>query len=67
MDFELNLYSGTTHGFTRPRGPPKSAPTTIQVAMTRFFGTFALSAGYGVLKTENSRFTGYRRLCYETS
>jgi dienelactone hydrolase len=38
VDFELNLYSGTTHGFTRPQGPSEvRADDQYKVAMTRFF------------------------------
>src|SRR5260370_37255386 len=37
-DFELNLYSGTTHGFTRPQNPSEvRADEQYQVAMARFF------------------------------
>lgn len=38
VDFELNLYSGTTHGFTRPQNPSEvRADREYKVAMTRFF------------------------------
>jgi len=38
VDFELNLYSGTTHGFTRPQNPSEvRADDEYKVAMTRFF------------------------------
>ena len=38
VDFEVNLYSGTTHGFTRPQGPSEArADDEYKVAMTRFF------------------------------
>jgi dienelactone hydrolase len=38
VDFEVNLYSGTTHGFTRPQGPSEvRADDEYKVAMTRFF------------------------------
>jgi dienelactone hydrolase len=37
VDFELNLYSGTTHGFTHPNGPSEvRADEEYKVAMTRF-------------------------------
>jgi dienelactone hydrolase len=37
VDFELNLYSGTTHGFTRPQGPSEvRADDEYKVAMGRF-------------------------------
>ena len=37
VDFEVNLYSGTTHGFTHPQGPSEErADTQYKVAMTRF-------------------------------
>ena len=38
VDFELNLYSGTTHGFTRPQNPSEvRADDEYKVAMARFF------------------------------
>jgi dienelactone hydrolase len=38
VNFELNLYSGTTHGFTRPQNPSEvRADEEYKVAMTRFF------------------------------
>jgi len=38
VDFELNLYSGTTHGFTRPQSPSEvRADDQYKVAMGRFF------------------------------
>ncbi len=38
VDFEVNLYSGTTHGFTRPQNPSEvRADDEYKVAMTRFF------------------------------
>ena len=38
VDFEVNLYSGTTHGFTRPQNPSEArADEEYKVAMTRFF------------------------------
>src|ERR1700686_4705685 len=38
VNFELNLYSGTTHGFTRPQNPSEvRADDEYKVAMTRFF------------------------------
>jgi len=38
VDLELNLYSGTTHGFTRPQNPSEvRADEEYNVAMTRFF------------------------------
>ncbi len=38
VNFELNLYSGTTHGFTRPGGPSEvRADEQYKVAMARFF------------------------------
>ncbi len=38
VDFELNLYSGTTHGFTRPQSPSEvRADEQYKVAMARFF------------------------------
>jgi len=37
VDFELNLYSGTTHGFTHPQNPSEvRADEQYKVAMTRF-------------------------------
>jgi dienelactone hydrolase len=37
VDFEVNLYSGTTHGFTHPQGPSEvRADEQYKVAMTRF-------------------------------
>jgi dienelactone hydrolase len=37
VDFEVNLYSGTTHGFTHPQNPSEvRADTQYKVAMTRF-------------------------------
>ena len=37
VDFEVNLYSGTTHGFTRPQNPSEvRADEEYKVAMTRF-------------------------------
>jgi len=38
VDFELNLYSGTTHGFTRPQNSSEvRADEQYKVAMARFF------------------------------
>ena len=38
VDFEVNLYSGATHGFTRPQNPSEvRADEGYRVAMTRFF------------------------------
>ena len=38
VDFELNLYSGTTHGFTRPQNPSEvRADQQYKIAMARFF------------------------------
>jgi dienelactone hydrolase len=38
VNFELNLYSGTTHGFTRPQNPSEvRADAEYKVAMARFF------------------------------
>ena len=38
VNFEVNLYSGTTHGFTRPQNPSEvRADEEYRVAMTRFF------------------------------
>jgi dienelactone hydrolase len=38
VDFEVNLYSGTTHGFTRPQNPSEvRADEEYKGAMTRFF------------------------------
>ena len=38
VDFEVNLYSGTTHGFTHPQNPSEvRADAQYKVAMTRFF------------------------------
>jgi len=38
VDFEVNLYSGTTHGFTKPQNPSEvRADEEYKVAMTRFF------------------------------
>jgi dienelactone hydrolase len=38
VDFEVNLYSGTTHGFTHPQNPSEvRADEQYKVAMTRFF------------------------------
>jgi dienelactone hydrolase len=37
VNFELNLYSGTTHGFTHPQNPAEArADQEYKVAMTRF-------------------------------
>jgi dienelactone hydrolase len=37
VDFEVNLYSGTTHGFTHPQNPSEvRADAEYKVAMTRF-------------------------------
>jgi dienelactone hydrolase len=37
VDFEVNLYSGTTHGFTHPQNPSEvRADKQYKVAMTRF-------------------------------
>jgi dienelactone hydrolase len=37
VDFEVNLYSGTTHGFTHPQGPSEvRADEQYKVAMARF-------------------------------
>ena len=37
VDFEVNLYSGTTHGFTHPQNPSEvRADEEYKVAMTRF-------------------------------
>jgi dienelactone hydrolase len=37
VDFEVNLYSGTTHGFTHPQNPSEvRADEQYKVAMTRF-------------------------------
>ena len=37
VDFEVNLYSGTTHGFTHPQSPSEvRADEQYKVAMTRF-------------------------------
>jgi dienelactone hydrolase len=37
VDFEVNLYSGTTHGFTHPQNPSEvRADDEYKVAMTRF-------------------------------
>jgi dienelactone hydrolase len=37
VDFEVNLYSGTTHGFTHPSNPSEvRADAEYKVAMTRF-------------------------------
>jgi dienelactone hydrolase len=37
VDFEVNLYSGTTHGFTHPQGPSEvRADAQYKVAMARF-------------------------------
>ena len=37
VDFEVNLYSGTTHGFTHPQNPSEvRADAQYKVAMTRF-------------------------------
>ena len=39
VNFELNLYSGTTHGFTRPQNPSEArADEEYKAAMTRFLG-----------------------------
>ncbi len=38
INFELNLYSGTTHGFTQPQNPAEvRADAEYKVAMARFF------------------------------
>ncbi|PYU21030.1 MAG: dienelactone hydrolase [Acidobacteria bacterium] len=38
VNFELNLYSGTTHGFTQPQNPSEvRADEQYKVAMARFF------------------------------
>ena len=38
VDFELNLYSGATHGFTHPQSPSEvRADDEYKVAMARFF------------------------------
>jgi dienelactone hydrolase len=38
VNFELNLYSGATHGFTRPQSPPEvRADEQYKIAMGRFF------------------------------
>jgi len=38
VNFELNLYSGTTHGFTHPKNPSEvRADAQYKVAMARFF------------------------------
>ena len=38
VDFELNLYSGATHGFTHPQNPSEvRADEEYKVAMARFF------------------------------
>ena len=38
VNFELNLYSGTTHGFTQPQNPAEvRADAQYKVAMARFF------------------------------
>jgi dienelactone hydrolase len=38
VDFAVNLYSGTTHGFTHPQNPSEvRADEEYKVAMTRFF------------------------------
>lgn len=38
VNFELNLYSGTTHGFTQPQNPAEvRADKQYKVAMARFF------------------------------
>ncbi|MBZ5659605.1 MAG: dienelactone hydrolase family protein [Acidobacteriia bacterium] len=38
VDFEVNLYSGATHGFTKPQNPSEvRADAEYKVAMTRFF------------------------------
>jgi len=38
VNFELNLYSGTTHGFTQPQNPAEvRADAEYKVAMARFF------------------------------
>lgn len=38
VNFELNLYSGSAHGFTHPQNPSeKRADEQYKVAMTRFF------------------------------
>ena len=37
VDFEVNLYSGTTHGFTHPQNPSEvRADEQYKVAMARF-------------------------------
>jgi len=38
VNFEVNLYSGTTHGFTRPQSPSEvRADDEYKAAMARFF------------------------------
>ena len=38
VDFEVNLYSGATHGFTHPQSPSEvRADDEYKVAMARFF------------------------------
>ena len=38
VDFEVNLYSATTHGFTHPQNPAEvRADAQYKVAMARFF------------------------------
>jgi dienelactone hydrolase len=37
VDFEVNLYSGAAHGFTKPQNPSDTrADEEYKVAMTRF-------------------------------
>jgi dienelactone hydrolase len=37
VNFEVNLYSGTTHGFTHPQNPSEErADAQYKVAMSRF-------------------------------
>jgi len=37
VDFEVNLYSGAAHGFTKPQNPSEvHADDEYKVAMTRF-------------------------------
>jgi hypothetical protein len=37
VDFEVNLYSGTTHGFTHPQNPSEvRADEQYKIAMGRF-------------------------------
>jgi hypothetical protein len=38
VNFELNLYSGSAHGFTHPQNPSEvRADDEYKVAMARFF------------------------------